>query len=278
MNMKNTSLLLMALLIFAASAWSQKITTKVVDNKGTIKWVIDSTTAVLTKGDSSILYVSPKQLSDSLAPYLNNADNGLTKDGHTVSLGGTLTHTTTIATSAANFLKITGLQSGTATTDSMVVIDPSGQLRLISPSHLLTALTAKNGLTKTGDIIELGGALIKPTVITAGSVNTLAIEGLQPGSTGADSLVLVNPTTGVLTRASAATLLQSGDRNFTATAGTTSYAVAGLPGDVTRVWVFRNGVKLLATTDYTVSGTNVSFTEAGYTLVTGDVIEVQWVK
>ncbi len=42
----------------------------------------------------------------------------------------------------------------------------------------LAGITANNGLTKTGQNVQLGGALIKPTTITASATNTLAIAGL----------------------------------------------------------------------------------------------------
>jgi hypothetical protein len=68
---KHLLVLIAAAISFTASA--QKDTTKVIDNKGTIKWVISSSTAVITKADSTILYVTPKQLGDSsFAKFANN--------------------------------------------------------------------------------------------------------------------------------------------------------------------------------------------------------------
>ena len=58
-------------------------------------------------------------------------------------------------------------------------------------------VTADNGLTKTGDNIQLGGTLIKPTTITTDGTQTLAIAGLQPGA-NTDKLVVADPTTGLL--------------------------------------------------------------------------------
>ena len=92
-----------------------------------------------------------------LAPYINKANNGLTKTGQTVQLGGALIQPTTITTTAANFLAITGLQSGSNTTDSVMVVNPTtGQVKFISASSLFNALTFNNGLTKTGNLVELG--------------------------------------------------------------------------------------------------------------------------
>lgn len=290
--MKKILLLLCIAVGIGFSASAQKVTTKVIDNKGTIKWVLDSATAVITKADSTILYVTPHQLKDSLgnfvryadtanmlAPYINAANNGLTKNGQTVQLGGALNQPTTITTTAANFLAITGLQSGSNTTDSVMVVDPtSGQVKFISAAALFNALTFSNGLTKTGNLVELGGALTKPTTITTDATNTLKVAGLQSGNLATDSLV-VAAADGTLKRVTAESLLQSGDQNYTATAAQAAYSVTNMPATASKVWVYRNGAKLLATTDYTVTAGTVTLTGAMAALVeAGDVIEVQWVK
>ena len=290
--MKKILLLLCVSVGIAFSASAQKVTTKVIDNKGTIKWVLDSATAVITKADSTILYVTPHQLKDSLgnfvryadtasmlAPYINKADNGLTKNGQTVQLGGALNQPTTITTTAANFLAVTGLQSGSNTTDSVMVVNPTtGQVKFISAASLFNALTFSNGLTKTGNLVELGGALTKPTTITTNATNTLKVAGLQSGSLATDSLVVV-ATDGTLKRVTAESLLQSGDQNYTATAAQATYAVTNMPATASKVWVYRNGAKLLVGTDYTTTAGTVTLTGAMAALVeAGDVIEVQWVK
>ncbi|MBK8641981.1 MAG: hypothetical protein IPN15_07155 [Saprospiraceae bacterium] len=284
------------LFLFAISLGSmvnaQKIVTKVIDNKGTIKWVLDSSTAVITKSDSTILFVTPNQLSDSLdyfvryadtasllSGYINAANNGLTKTGKLVQLGGALIQPTTIVTSAANFLAITGLQSGSNTTDSVMVVNPTtGEIRFISAASLFNALTFSNGLTKTGNLVELGGALTKPTTISTDAINNLKITGLQSGNLSTDSLVVSAPD-GTLRRVTSESILQSGDQNFTATTGQAVYLVTNLPATVSKVWVFRNGAKLLGTADYLTAPGILTLTPAMATLVeTGDVIEVQWVK
>ncbi|KAA5534712.1 hypothetical protein F0919_08850 [Taibaiella lutea] len=349
MTQLTKQLLLVAIMLFSAQAFAQKVTTKAVDNKGTIVWVIDSTSTFITPADTAGM----------LANYLENASNGVRKDGDTVKLGGTLTEVTTITTTATEFLQIMGLQGGT-TADSLVVIDPAtGQLKRMSVQSLLGNITYKNGITRSADSVKLGGALTEPTTITTDGTNTLSIPGLQAGS-GTDSIVVTDPATGVLktvsastlmnnldvangltktgdsiklggtlnqattigtnghnltigvggaagdslnitglssgnlatdsivvvngatgkvARVSASTLLQSGESVFNAAGGASEmYAVPGLPENVTKVWVFRNGVKLLTTTDYTVTGGNVTVAIPGVSLVAGDVIEVQWVK
>ncbi|MFZ9719427.1 MAG: hypothetical protein ACO3BD_08725, partial [Chitinophagaceae bacterium] len=132
--MKKQVLLALAVM-FSLTAVAQKDSTQVIDNKGTIKWVLSSSAAVITKSDSTLLYVTPKQIGDS--SFVKAASIGLTKDGQTVELGGVLSKVTTIETSASNFLQITGLQPGSNTNDSLMVVDPStGQLKFISPTTL----------------------------------------------------------------------------------------------------------------------------------------------
>ncbi|MFH6962450.1 hypothetical protein ACHRWC_07680, partial [Flavobacterium plurextorum] len=80
---------------------------------------------------------------------------------------------------------------------------------------ITSAITADNGLTITTGNTQLGGALIKPTTVTATSVNTLAIGGLQTGNntniyngnaytSTADRIVVADPSTGVLKQVKAA--------------------------------------------------------------------------
>jgi hypothetical protein len=290
--MKKISLLLMAAFAIGFTASAQKISTKVIDNKGTIKWVIDSATQVITKADSTILYVTPYQLNNitngsvkysdtaaMLAPYINAANNGLTKVGQTVQLGGALNQQTTIATTAANFLAITGLQPGDTGTDSLLVVSPSGQVKSVSAADLIDALNYTNGLSKTGNDVKLGGALSEPTTITTNATNVLKIAGLQAG-TSTDSIVVSSPD-GTLKKISQESIaLQSGDQNFSIVSnGQGVFTVSDMPANASKVWVFRNGAKLLVGVDYTTTAGVVSLTGAMTPLiVTGDVIEVQWVK
>lgn len=274
--MKKISFLLL-LAAFSLKASAQKDTTNVIDYKGTIKWVLSSTASVITKSDSTLLYITPKQLADS--NFIKLASNGLTKDGQTVGLGGTLNQPTTITTSATNFLQITGLQPGSNSNDSVMVINPtSGQLKFISASSLFNALTFDNGLTKVGNIVELGGVLSKPTTILTDANNFLKIAGLQSGTLTTDSLV-VSSTDGTLKKVTATTLLQSGDQSFTASAGQATYTVEGSPFISSKIWVYRNGVRLIPVVDYTTTAGQVTLTPALASIViTGDLIEVQWVK
>jgi hypothetical protein len=103
---------------------------------------------------------------------VSGAGNGLTNTNGTIGLGGTLTTPTVITTSATNTLTLQGLQT-TASPTHYVSADSNGVLTLSTISSLtstvqtsiLSALTANNGLTKTGSNIQLGGTLTQNTSI-----------------------------------------------------------------------------------------------------------------
>jgi hypothetical protein len=124
--------------------------------------------------------------------------NGLTKVGNLITFGGALTAPTTVATTLANTLNITGLQTS-AVTDSIVTIDAAtGQLRRTTMAIIgANAFTANNGLTKTGSNVQLGGGLIAASAVNTSATNTLTIGGLQHGLLSTDSVMTLT-TGGVL--------------------------------------------------------------------------------
>jgi hypothetical protein len=129
------------------------------------------------------------------------ADNGLTKLGSNVKLGGPLTAATSIATTATNTISFTGLQGGLST-DSVMTITNAGVVQRMSMSALgANSITVSNGLTKTGNNIVLGGTLTGATTLTTSATNTLSLAGLQSGAS-TDSIVTINNATGVLRRVS----------------------------------------------------------------------------
>ncbi|MBK7956808.1 MAG: hypothetical protein IPK03_01010 [Bacteroidetes bacterium] len=205
--------------------------------------------------------INTTALKDSIANYITNnntvkdsiisllintltADNGLTKTGTNFKLGGTLIQSTTIATSGANTLAVSGLQSGTGT-DSILVSDPTtGVIRRRSPATILSgattnnltitgntitsnvngvsssatlsnddSTTASNGLNIVGKDVRMGGALTGATTITTTGANTLAVSGLQSGSV-ADSILVADATTGVMRRRSPESLLNATTTNI----------------------------------------------------------------
>ena len=109
------------------------------------------------------------------------ANNGLTKAGNNVKLGGTLTQATSITTDATNTFAVAGLQ-GATTADSVVMADKtSGVLRRMSLADVgAGSFTANNGLTKTGNNVKLGGTLIEATTVAQGG-NVMAFTGGNVG-------------------------------------------------------------------------------------------------
>ena len=95
------------------------------------------------------------------------ANNGLTKTANNVKLGGTLVDANTvIAAGASNTLAITGLQTA-AMTDSLITQDAAtGILRKITIDSVASrGVVANNGLTKTGNVVQLGGTLLHATTV-----------------------------------------------------------------------------------------------------------------
>lgn len=295
--MKQYLLLVGLLLLIGFTANAQLDSTKVVDNKGTIKYVLKATNSkIITQKDSLTLYVTPKQLSNleneigtdyvkyadtssMLAAYLNSVGNGLTKSGKSLALGGTLSTNATIVTSESNFMQIRGLTSGSTSADSVMVVDPAnGTLKWISASKLFNALTFENGLTKTGNTVRLGGTLNQATTITTDGTNVLKIAGLQGGNLGADSLV-VTSSDGTLKKVNRESVVQSGEVKISASLGQTTITVANMPALASKVWVFRNGAKLVAGEDYSTAVGTVTLTPTvDWAVLAGDIFEVQWVK
>ncbi len=141
--------------------------------------------SVLTVGANGVI----RKISDSASRSAIKANNGLTRVGDSIQLGGALTKATVVGTSASNTLALTGLQNGT-TADSVLTVGANGVIRKISDSASRSAIKANNGLTRVADSIQLGGALTKATTVTTSATNTLALTGLQNGTT-ADSVLTV---------------------------------------------------------------------------------------
>lgn len=82
------------------------------------------------------------------------------------------------------------------------VVTPSGKKVQVNTK-------ADNGLSATGGSVQLGGALLKPTVLTTTGF-TFAIEGLSLGSSLTDDVILADPSTGILKKIKASSLSGAG--------------------------------------------------------------------
>ncbi|MRH99803.1 hypothetical protein GH721_04580 [Kriegella sp. EG-1] len=187
-------------------------------------------------------------------------------------------------------------------------IDPgttttAGAVRVIDNKGTIKYLQAKNGITMlsntTNDVTtttwQLGGTLTDSTSIDVNG-NVFGLNGLElistetpstdattesDGGTGTGYTILVrDEETGAVKKLLATDLIQSGQEAFTATAAQTAYALTGSPvlPNFSQVWVYRNGAKLVANTDYTVAASTVTLIENDYSIYAGDVVEVQFIK
>ena len=116
------------------------------------------------------------------SPDSTSASNGLTLNGKDVRLGGTLSSSTNIVTSATNTLNLLGLQNSISSTDSLLVIDASGAIKkrsIQSVSDRTLSVRTETGSYSaqlTDDIIIYNGS-------TGGLTLTLPTSGVSVGKT-----------------------------------------------------------------------------------------------
>jgi len=129
---------------------------------------------------------------------------------------------------------------------------------------------AYNGLTKTGQIIELGGSLIHATSINTTATNTLAITGLQQGSLETNNLLTINPTTGVLTQTPTSDFTKEYQITYLASAGQTQFITPIPISDINKVNVYRNGIRI----GHVLVNLNTIQLESGIVCVNNDQIRI----
>ncbi|MBA6155307.1 hypothetical protein H3Z83_02030 [Tenacibaculum sp. S7007] len=241
----------------------------------------------------------------------------ITKQAPTV-LGSSTT--ATAATPGASAI-VAPTSGATVQGGSVRVIDNKGTMKYLQVQNGLTQMTntaPDGGITTTW---QLGGQIVSDTDIDFnGNVfsfnNVVQIDGTDAvngiaatttttasgqGNTGW-TLLVRDEGTGEIKKLLASDLVVSGQTYFTAavadavagataaeltfdvTAGTPALAGAQLPlPDYSKVWVYRNGAKLIANLDYTIVGSTVVLAEnatapSDWSLFSGDIIEVQYVK
>ncbi|SHL98920.1 beta strand repeat-containing protein [Flavobacterium chilense] len=153
--------------------------------------IINSNTLTATNGNL-VSTVNGVATTPSVS-VLISANNGLTATNGNVQLGGSLTNPTTIVTDAANTLAISGLPTGNAGTDNILVINPTSEiLKTVTPS--LSPMWALIGNTGTNPAINFLGTTddqplkFKIDNSNAGSITKLntslgymALNSLTPG-------------------------------------------------------------------------------------------------
>jgi|DEB0MinimDraft_10_1074344.scaffolds.fasta_scaffold07013_3 hypothetical protein len=184
------------------------------------------------------------------------------------------------------------------------VIDNKGTIKYLQTNNGITSITSTSPANETRTTWQLGGALVDDTYIDVNE-NVFALDGIElidtsviAASTDATdqsdhgtgtgwTLLVRDEATGAVKKMKATDLIQSGHTEANAAAGdesagaitiTSTGLAAATGGALGKVWVYRNGAKLTAFTDYVVTDNTVTVTEAGWQLYEGDYFEVQWVK
>ena len=201
-----------------------------------------------------------------------------------------------------------GLEKGAA---SIKVIDNKGTIKYLQTNNGITSITSTAPGNKTTTTWQLGGTLTDATYIDATGVifaiDGIALETGAASTNAVDGEVIKGNTTTtaigytflVRDEASGATkklllsdLISSGRTDYTASAGDETANAgtidsAGMPLDNSKVSVYRNGAKLRAGTDYTLSlvatvATVTLVPQAGapgdWVIYENDQFEVHWIK
>jgi hypothetical protein len=199
---------------------------------------------------------------------------------------------------------VNGPNTPGSVTPTVRVIDNKGTIKYLQSKNGITMLT-----NTTADVTtttwQLGGTLTDDTYIDA-TGKIFAIEGIkqvddaafsaaeQTGATAYGgpgfTLLVRDEVTGETKKLLPSDLVVGGNENGKATSGAdfTSAADPTMPTSISKIWVYRNGAKLLAGVDYTIAGgagaSVVTVKNASgaapedYIFYTGDRIEIQWVR
>lgn len=191
------------------------------------------------------------------------------------------------------------------TAEAVRLIDNKGTIKYLQANNGITAITSTTAGNTTTTTWQLGGTLLDDTYIdvngkkfaldklkfATGTASTNATDASVHGGSGTGWTVLVrDEATGEVKKMMASDLLQvqSGEETVSVpsdASNATTYTVTGpLPTNIKNISIYRNGAKLIATTDYEVpTATSIklkpsSTAPSDWSLKTGDVIEIQWIK
>lgn len=202
-------------------------------------------------------------------------------------------------------------QVGTGAADggSIRVVDNKGTIKYLQVQNGITQVTSTSPAGGVITTWQLGGTLTDNTYIDAtgkifgldgitqasatDAASASDLNAVHTGTTaGKWTLLVRDEATGAIKKLLFSDLAKGGQTSVlldaTTAAANYTYTDATFPVDVQKVSVYRNGVKLLAGTDYTVAGAagaaTVTVKHASgtdpedYSFIAGDRIEVQWVK
>ena len=156
---------------------------------------------------------------------------------------------------------------------------------IVSTWQLGGTLTDNTFIDASGAIFALDGLELVDTSIDAPSTN--ATDGsIASTATGTGWTVLVrDEATGETKKLLATDIVAAGQLTATATADNTAPVLAdiSIPAIYQKVWVYRNGAKLVANVDYTVAAGAVTLVPGttapnDWAIYADDVFEVQWIN
>jgi len=177
------------------------------------------------------------------------------------------------------------LHRNTDDTKVVKLIDNKGTVKYIQSMNGITQITSTVANNQTTTTLQLGGQLTTDTYIDVNG-SMFGFKGLDTVGNSAGIQLIVTDPDGTIHRMDLTSLIQSGQQLFKTTADdevtfTTSSLIV-LPS-FEKVYVYRNGAKLIANVDYTITGDHVitlhpSNANENFKIYKDDRIEVHFVK
>lgn len=206
------------------------------------------------------------------------------KIGHSSPLNGTIRVVDNKGTK-----KYLQVQNGlTLLTD----VAPDGGI--VSTWQLGGSLSDDTYIDATGTVFSLDGLKLVPSTTAAATSatdqsigsNAVAIAGSGTATTDTGWTVLIrDEATGEINKLLVTDLVKGGQLTANAVTDGTAPALADItiPSVYQKVWVYRNGAKLVANVDYTVAAGSVTLVPNtgapnDWAIYAGDVFEVQWIQ
>lgn len=188
--------------------------------------------------------------------------------------------------------------SGTAS-GSVKLVDNKGTIKYLQAANGLTTLTNTTN-DRTTTTWQLGGTLTADTYIDVNE-SVFALDGIElidtetsaPSSDTTDqsdhgtgsgwTLLVRDEATGAVKKLKATDLIQGGSYTHNQLSDADAdfnISVPGISSEASQAWVYRNGAKLIAGTDYVVDADQVTIqsTTSDFPVYSGDIIEIQWIK
>jgi len=239
-----------------ADSLSIVISNNTVIRDSIISIVKTSTTNTLT-GESNKLTSKVNGVSADLAPTAGSISKtlGFDTNGKLVIQNPEATAITDVSnTSKGNSISttvngITGVPVDIINSNSISLVNGvlSSSVNGVTSSPGLNLISsADNGLSSVNGNVQLGGTLIKPTILSATTVNTLSIKGLQSGNKNTDSILVVAPVTGKVGKISIEIMGTNVYKliAFASINNQKRFETPNVITDIKKIQVYRNGINI----------------------------------